>query len=310
MSKLPLIGAILTASAAVYLPAAEPLYFLDGLAVYRVGEGEPVLLMPYPHASARVPMAESELAAILVGLGRSVISFDPPGSFRSTRAPEVTMEEMLACTVETLECFDIHGPVDVVGHSMGSLCALAFSLEHQDRVRKLLLVGSTSGWPAVSKWSIQRYFREQRKEYGRFMWWGFRLFTGLGNLAIHKKLDRMIERASFVDKSYVRDVHVEQDDRRKPVPVRARWPAYLRKHGVDYRDRLQALRLPVLICVGRYDPQTPVVMNEELHQGIANSELVVFDHSGHAPFIEEKERFIEVIRPLLSPRLIDRRGDL
>ncbi|TFG59689.1 MAG: hypothetical protein E4H36_13340 [Spirochaetales bacterium] len=73
---------------------------VDGLAVYKTGEGEPIFLMPYPHASVTEPMAETELAKILVGMGRSVITFDPPGIFRSTREPLVTMEEMLSCTGE------------------------------------------------------------------------------------------------------------------------------------------------------------------------------------------------------------------
>jgi hypothetical protein len=57
------------------LPAVEPAAILNGLAVYRVGEGDPVFLMPYPHASAEVPMAECELSKIVTSLGRSVLCF-------------------------------------------------------------------------------------------------------------------------------------------------------------------------------------------------------------------------------------------
>ena len=34
----------------------------DGLAVYRVGSGDPVLVLPYPHASTVQPMGEGPLA--------------------------------------------------------------------------------------------------------------------------------------------------------------------------------------------------------------------------------------------------------
>lgn len=39
----------------------------DGLAVYRIGDGEPLLLFPYPHGSTLRPMAEDRLAALLAG---------------------------------------------------------------------------------------------------------------------------------------------------------------------------------------------------------------------------------------------------
>ena len=297
--KYLLLSLVLTGP--VMLFAVEPDNIADGLAVYRVGVGEPVFLMPYPHASSGVPMAESELAEILIGMDRSVITFDPPGSFRSSRAPEINMEEMLQCTIETLNYFGISGPVDVVGHSMSSFCALAFSVEYQERVKRLMLIGSTSGWPAVRKWSIQEQLKDDRRVYRKFMWWGFRLFTGTGNLAIHKKIDRIIEYASFVDKSHVSAIEIGDNDRKLPAPVRARWPSYLRKENVDYKSRLSTLRIPVLICVGRHDPQTPVIMNQELNDEIADSELVIFEESGHSPFVEEKAKFSRLVRDYLSP---------
>jgi hypothetical protein len=84
----------------MFLSAAIPDAVIDGLAVYRLGDGPPVFLMPYPHASARVSMAESELANILAGLGRSVITFDSPGTFQSYRKPEVSIDEMLSCILD------------------------------------------------------------------------------------------------------------------------------------------------------------------------------------------------------------------
>jgi proline iminopeptidase len=68
---------------------------------------------------------------------------------------------------------------------------------------------------------------------------------------------------------------------------------------VDYKVKLHEIHIPVLICVGKFDPQTPIVMNQELHDGISNSELVIFDNSGHSPFIEEEAKFIQVVQPFL-----------
>src|SRR5438445_898425 len=95
----------------------------------------PCCSCPIPHGWTRVSIAEDTLIRLLAGLDRRVITFDPPGAYRSTRPARVDMPEMLACTGEALEARGVHGPVDVAGHGMGGLCALAFALGRPRRVR-------------------------------------------------------------------------------------------------------------------------------------------------------------------------------
>lgn len=122
----------------------------NGLAIYSIGEGCPVLLMPYPHGFPTSSTAESTLAQVLLELGYRVITFDPPGAFRSTLPARVSMSEMLVCTEEALHALNIRGPFSIVGHSMGGLCALAYTLTHPERLEKLVLIGSISGGPAIA----------------------------------------------------------------------------------------------------------------------------------------------------------------
>ena len=94
----------------------------DGLTVYRFGAGAPLLFMPYPHAVSTVGDGVPSLMALierLVSFRRTVITFDPPGSGRSTRPLRLGMPEMLACAEEALAACGINGPVDVFGHSQG-----------------------------------------------------------------------------------------------------------------------------------------------------------------------------------------------
>jgi pimeloyl-ACP methyl ester carboxylesterase len=100
-----------------------------GLAVYRLGSSSPLLLMPTPHGFVVRPTPEGPMATLLAALGRAVITFDPPGAFRSTRPARVDLFEMLGCAAEALAACGVDGPVDVVGHSMSGLCALAFAVE-------------------------------------------------------------------------------------------------------------------------------------------------------------------------------------
>lgn len=107
----------------------EPVSVVDGLAVYATGSGLPVLLFPYPHGHTTEPMAQGPIAEILAGMSRTVVTFDVPGAYRSTLDPVGDMAEMIRSADETLDRLGIEGPVDVVGHSMGGLAALAYAIE-------------------------------------------------------------------------------------------------------------------------------------------------------------------------------------
>jgi proline iminopeptidase len=230
-----------------------------------------------------------------------VLTFDPPGNFSSTRHPKVDMQEMFDCTKEVLDHFEIADNIDIVGHSMGSFCALAFAIHYPVQVKKLVLIGSTSGWRAVSKWGIHKNWRWYKdKEFWQCIYWGSRIFLGIDNLKIHKQLDNLVENVSFVDKKHVKLVQINPDDHKKPAPRRSKWMTHLRKNKIDYNERLNEIESPVLICVGKFDPQTPVIMNQEVHDGIKNSRLIIFNNSGHSPFIEEREYFTEQIKQFLE----------
>jgi len=278
------------------LAVIEPTSVKNGLAIYTIGEGNPVLLFPYPHADAEVPMAHSELGEILVSTGRKVLSFDPPGAFYSTRIPTGDMDEMLESAIITLNETGIDQKIDVVGHSMSSLCALAFAIKYPEKVNSLVLIGSMSGFPAAVKHGMPgSAWKWTDIEYWKVMWWGMKLTNGRGNLELHKKLANLMGQASFHDKSYFTELKIDGDDHSKGVPIRRIWSKNLWR-SVDYSEQLDTVQARTLICAGRHDPQTPVTANEELLGGIPDAEMVVFENSGHSPFIEEREQFVRVLK--------------
>ncbi len=281
----------------------DPFTIQDGLAIYQSGVGEPLLLFPYPHGSTLRPMAAGALAAHLVGLGRRVITFDPPGAFRSTRPLQGEMAEMLDCAEETLGICSISGPIDVVGHSMGGLCALGFAIEKPERVRRLLLIGACSGFPAVFRWSVPHnwcWYRD--RAWWQCMGWGFRKMIGWDNLALHKRLDNLVISASYVDRRHIELWDIKPGDKKHPPPLRSVWLRTVRQ--VDYRPRLDEVQAPTLLCVGRHDPQTPPICSEELAAGIPDADLILFEESGHSPFIEEPQSFL-----IVASRFFDNTSD-
>jgi proline-specific peptidase len=67
----------------------------------------------------------------------------------------------------------------------------------------------------------------------------------------------------------------------------------------DRTDRLGELSVPTLITVGRYDELPRESCAESLQQGIAGSELCVFERSAHMAHLEETDRYLHVVREFL-----------
>ena len=59
----------------------------------------------------------------------------------------------------------------------------------------------------------------------------------------------------------------------------------------DLRADLEKITIPTTIFHGKQDKLCPFELAEQLHKGIANSKLVVFENSGHALFLEERQKF-------------------
>ncbi len=61
----------------------------------------------------------------------------------------------------------------------------------------------------------------------------------------------------------------------------------------DLRADLEKITIPTAIFHGKHDKLCPFELAEQLHKGIANSKLIVFENSGHALFLEERLKFNE-----------------
>jgi pimeloyl-ACP methyl ester carboxylesterase len=117
----------------------------EGLAIQVVGSGPPLFLVPNPQGFVLSAASRSPLAEVLASLGRSVLTFDPPGAFASTRPPRLGLDEMIECCLETLQVAGLREPVDAVAHSQGTIVALALAIRHPELLRRLVLVGAVAG---------------------------------------------------------------------------------------------------------------------------------------------------------------------
>ena len=72
---------------------------------------------------------------------------------------------------------------------------------------------------------------------------------------------------------------------------------YPQLYDFDLRKQAVKLEVPVYILQGRHDINAPAVLVEEYFQKLQapTKELIWFEHSGHSPWINERERFVNTL---------------
>jgi protocatechuate 4,5-dioxygenase alpha subunit len=173
-----------------------------------------------------------------------------------------------------------HGPLVVVGHSMGARVALEMVRAAPDRITRLALLDTgihplREGEEANRQILVDLAFKE-----------------GMFALA-DRWLPPMVHEARVHDPGLMEPL--------KAMVMRATPEQHQRQIRAllsrpDPRDFLSTIRCPVLVMVGRQDRWSPLAQHQEITALIPNAELVVIEDSGHMSPVEQPE---QVSRALL-----------
>jgi non-heme chloroperoxidase len=165
------------------------------------------------------------------------------------------------------------GPVVVVGHSMGSVNAQRFAMDHPERVLGLVLAGSFAtlqGNPAIIDFwqsGVSQLMDPIDPDFVR----EFQEST-LAQPIPPKFLDTIV-----------------QESLKVPAHVwRAAFEGFLEDDFVGEWDKIKA---PTLIIWGARDTFCPRQEQDTLLRAIPSARLVVYENAGHALHWEEPERF-------------------
>lgn len=65
-------------------------------------------------------------------------------------------------------------------------------------------------------------------------------------------------------------------------------------YGTDLRESHAELEVPTFFFIGRHDINAPTELTEEYYEILSapEKELVWFEHSGHGPWMNETEKFV------------------
>jgi proline iminopeptidase len=217
-----------------------------------------------------------------------MVFYDHRGHGRSAWVPvEQCTQDRLVEDVEGVRQALGLGVVHVLGVSWGGFLGLMYAARHPGAVRTLAVVGA-----AASHEFMPRAEANARRLATPEQWAAYRALWD-GSLPDDETFRRAFETIRplyFHDKRLAEAANAARADTRYRLAVRRfviehECPTY------DCRPELSRIARPTLVMVGRHDWICPVDQSEEIHQLIPQSELAVFEASGHSPQVEEREAF-------------------
>ena len=267
-------------------PAGKFIY-VDGVRVHYAvrGEGPPVVLL---HGSI-VTHADFKASGLIDRLAQDhqVIAFDRPGFGHSTRPRDRlwTPSAQAALLHRALAGLGIQRAT-VLGHSMGTMVALAMALDFPSSVSRLVLVGGYY-YPSVRVDTLMTA-PVALPVIGDVM-----RYTVTG-LAARAMLNRLV-RAMFAPNEVPPGLFeaISRELMLRPIQLRANAEdaAFMVPQARSLSKRYHELRLPITLVAGAQDKVIDFEANSQrLHRELPQSEWVLVPRSGHmAHYIAQQE---------------------
>jgi proline iminopeptidase len=232
----------------------------------------------------------------LCRVGRAIV-FDHAGHGRSDEVdPQALTLERLAQDVEGLRRALGYERVHVLGHSFGGFVALLYALTYPTRVGRLILVGTGASHRVQSTSTdvLPQRVSPAVLAARSHLWSGTIDGTIQNDDDLRVAFERALPAYYFQPRLCPTTLPAMTF---RIAPRRAILIREVPRYDVEHR--LREIAIPTLVAVGRHDFITPLTESELLASGIRNADLRVFENSGHMPFIEETERFCDVVDDLL-----------
>src|SRR5215203_3717420 len=271
--------------AVIHARAAEPKTppagcFVDVNTVRRhyieQGQGDPVVLI---HGNGTL-IQDFTVSGLVDGLSKRhrVIVFDRPGFGYSTR-PRSRIWTPIAQAELLMKAFDQLG-VDqpmVLGHSWGTLVAVALGLQFPSRVRGLVL--ASGYYFPTARWDVPVLSPPAIPVIGDVMRYTVSLL--LGRLLLPRIIRRMFEPAP-VPERFERLFPKEMMLRPSQLRASAADTALMVPAATELQSRYRELKSPVMIVTGADDKIADVGrQSERLHKELSGSELIALPGLGH-----------------------------
>jgi pimeloyl-ACP methyl ester carboxylesterase len=174
-----------------------------------------------------------------------------------------------------LEALDLNG-VHLLGNSLGGHVALVHTLKNPERVKSLVLTGSSG---LFENGMGDSYPRRGDYEY------------------IKNKTALTFYDPATATKELVDEVYSITNNRLKVIKIIALAKSAIRN---NLGEELNQINKPTLLIWGNNDTITPPFVGHEFNKLIPNSELHFIDKCGHAPMMEVPDEFNKILHGFLN----------
>ncbi|MCH5586501.1 alpha/beta hydrolase [Shimazuella sp. AN120528] len=210
-----------------------------------------------------------------------VISLDARGHGKSSKLSSYTLQDHVQDVIALMDHLGIE-KASVMGNSLGSYIAQGVTVAVPHRVEKLVLVvpkahGKTS--------SMQEMFHRYAEE-----------LVGMDSQQQLTHLTKYM----FYDPIAVGKALKQWEEKGTVLSPEQQVAANKALEGFDYRPELHKVEAKTLVISGQHDGLNPPERGKEVASFIPNATFVLFEKSGHAPVIEEKDRFKQVVTDFLT----------
>jgi len=174
-----------------------------------------------------------------------------------------------------LEARDLQA-VHLLGNSLGGHVALVHTLKHPERIKTLILTGSSG---LFENGMGDSYPKRGDYEY------------------IKKKTQLTFYDPNTATTELVDEVYSITNNRLKAIKIIALAKSAIRN---NLGEELNQIKQPTLLVWGNNDTITPPFVAQEFHKLIPNSELHFVDKCGHAPMMEVPDEFNAILHKFLK----------
>jgi proline iminopeptidase len=230
----------------------------------------------------------------ILARGRRVLLYDQRGVGRSPRLA-ASQSCSLADQIADLDALLDHlhmSRADLLGHSWGGYLVMAYAARHPARVSKLIICDSGAPKLQDTRFLFKEIFPETMARMDAFSFAEELGDTAASNASFREYLSMLCyspqKREVLLTKPAVPTLQSVN---------RALWNDAGR---FDLTPELAKFRFPALVLTGRYDINVAPSVAWGIHHEIPNSRFVVFETSGHLPFYEERDHFVDVVESFLA----------
>ncbi len=183
---------------------------------------------------------------------------------------------------------------DLIGHSWGGLLSMGYASAHPEHIEKFMLIDS-----AAPTWKNTIFLFDQ-------------VFPDVNesDKEIDKRLGKTDEAAKEHLANYFGMLFYSQENHDRFLAgitdpgennaVNAAVGKAIAK--LDLTPNLPKFNFPTLVLCGRFDINVAPLTEWRMYKAIPNAKIVIFAKSGHLPFYEEPDRFVQVVSDFLSAK--------